>query len=537
VVELLATDAEVSVNPFRGTPVEGSMSEGEVPPAATSPTVTARTWQLARSAPRALRPVAVALQRLERATRPVPPELERALAHRWNELPDHVKTPAQALGRRMSGCEGTHGVFPRCNLACTPCYHSRDANRVRIDAAHTLAEVDGQMQLLRELRGPDQHAQLIGGEVTLLAPEDHAATLLAMRRHTRKPMSMSHGDFDYDYLRTLALDEDGRPRFAHLSFAGHFDSLMLGRRDVPRPRSEAELNPTRQRFCEMFERLEREHGVSHYLAHNMTVTPRNLGEVAQVIRDCRDYGFRMFSFQPAAFVGNPARWKEEYRAFTDNEVWAQVEAGAGCPLPTGAFQVGDPRCNRTVHGVFVGDRYVALLDPADARDLRVRDAYYDIFGGMDFNIARPLLLARLARALAPHPAAPGLAAGWARRFIARAGGLRALRRGPVRAVTFVMHSFMDASVVAPAWELTQAGRVADDPAVRAAQERLAACSYAMAHPDSGEIVPACVQHSVLDPQENARLATLLPLVRESGVTPNEAPTSVAQSADHAGESQ
>ena len=28
--------------------------------------------------------------------------------------------PGQALGRRTMGCEGTHGVFPRCDLACTP---------------------------------------------------------------------------------------------------------------------------------------------------------------------------------------------------------------------------------------------------------------------------------------------------------------------------------------------------------------------------------------------------------------------------------
>ena len=54
----------------------------------------------------------------------------------------------------------------------------------------------------------------------------------------------------------------------------------------------------------MFQRLEREHGVTHYLAHNMTVTPANIGQAAQVIRDCRDMGFRMFSFQPAAFIGN-----------------------------------------------------------------------------------------------------------------------------------------------------------------------------------------------------------------------------------------
>jgi len=57
----------------------------------------------------------------------------------------------------------------------------------------------------------------------------------------------------------------------------------------------------------------------------------------------------------------------------------------------------------------------------------------------------------------------------------------------------------------------QAGRVADDPTVRATQERLTACTYAMAHPETGELVPACVQHSVLDPGENERLRRLLPL--------------------------
>jgi len=34
----------------------------------------------------------------------------------------------------------------------------------------------------------------------------------------------------------------------------------------------------------------------------------------------------------------------------------------------------------------------------------------------------------------------------------------------------------------------------------------------MAHPDSGELVPACAQHSVLDPDENLRLRDELPLM-------------------------
>ncbi|MGH2805558.1 MAG: radical SAM domain-containing protein, partial [Thermoleophilaceae bacterium] len=250
------------------------------------------------------------LVRLDLATRPEHPDTDRALARRWAELPDAVRVPGQLLGTRTAGCEGTQGVFPRCNLACTPCYHSREANRVPTDGEHTVAEVGRQMAYLRATRGTGQHAQLIGGEVTLLGPRDHARALLTMERHGRKPMSMTHGDFDYDYLRELAIDADGRPRFRVLRFAAHFDSLMLGRRGVRRPRDERELNAHRRAFVAMFRRLRCEHGVRCDLAHNMTVTPRNLTQLAGVVGDCLDMGFGMFSFQPAARVGNQSRWRE-----------------------------------------------------------------------------------------------------------------------------------------------------------------------------------------------------------------------------------
>jgi hypothetical protein len=462
-----------------------------------------------------MRRLAARLRELEVATRPEHPDLAAALAARWAELPAHVKQPNQMLGRRMTGCEGTHGVFPRCNLACTPCYHAKEANRVPVDGDHTEREVDRQMALLRTLRGPGQHAQLIGGEVTLLGPEDHARALLAMRRHGRKPMSMTHGDFDYDYLEALALDpRTGRPRFEHLAFAGHFDSLMFGRRGIRRPRSEAELNPYRAAFCAMFERLRREHGVTSYLAHNMTVTPRNADEIPAVLRATRDMGFRMFSFQPAAYIGNEARWKDSYRDVSTDEIWRLIEDGAGGRLHFNAEQVGDVRCNRTAHGVNAGDRYVTLLDEDDPRDARALEDFVLAFGGMDFDAgAAALRAARAARAVARHPAVLRSGAAWALRLARRLGGVRAVLRDRPRAVTYVMHAFMDARDVKPAWELLQRGEVAADPAVRATQERLQACSYAMAHPESGALVPACAQHAVLDPLENLRLAHLLKLDR------------------------
>ena len=451
------------------------------------------------------------------ATRPVHPQTREALDRRWAELPEGVRTPAQTLGRHAVGCEGTHGVFPKCNLTCTPCYHSRDANQVRVDGSHTIAQVDRQLAFLRERRGPRAHAQLIGGEVSLLSPDDHAAALLAMRAHGREPMSMTHGDFDYAYLRRLVLGPDGRVRLRRVSFAAHVDSLMRGRRGLPRPRDEAELNPYRRQFATMFTRLRRELGVRSYLAHNMTVTPANLDQVAGVVTAVLPMGYQMMSFQPAAFLGDDRRWKEGYRQVDLDAVWAELERGAGVRLPHGGVQFGDPRCNRSAFGVLVSGHWVPLIDDASAADLAGRDRFYAHLGGVNFGGTPPALLAvKLARALARHPGDVAAALRYARALVTRCGGLavlaRAALRRQVRPMTFVVHAFMDAADVAPAWDLLQRGETSPDPRIAATQERLRACVYTMAHPDTGQLVPACAQHAVLDPGENAALRRLLPLV-------------------------
>ncbi|MGH9055652.1 MAG: radical SAM domain-containing protein [Acidimicrobiales bacterium] len=468
------------------------------------------------------RPAPGWLARVERVTRPVADGTRDAFARRWAELPAHIRTDAQTLGRAAVGCEGTHGVFPRCNFTCTPCYHSADANRVRVDGAHTLAQVDAQMAHLERERGPHGHAQLIGGEVSLLDPDDHAAALLVMRDYGREPMSFTHGDFDYDYLERLALGPDGRPRFKRLSFAGHFDTTMRGRRGLRRPRTEAELNGYRQAFCDLFTRLRKEHGVRFFLAHNMTVTPSNVEEIPRLVRDCRTMGFNMLSFQPAAFVGDERRWREDYRSLDPDHIWAKIEEGAGATLPFRVLQTGDERCNRGAIGYYVGERWFPVLDD-DPADLAVRDVFYAHLGGIHWHAKPALLALRLARVLARRPQLVSVGAGWLRRRVRRAGGprvvLAALVRGQVVPMTFVMHRFMHAEDVRPAWEMLQRGEMSDDPRIKETQERLQACFYAMAHPETGEIVPACVQHAVLDPAENVALAQLLPLPRRRRTAP------------------
>ena len=457
------------------------------------------------------------LHDLNEKTKPVDAATRAALNRRWNELPEAVQTPAQTLGRFGIGCEGTHGVFPKCNFACAPCYHSTDANRVRVDGEHTLREIEKQMALLESSRAPHAHAQLIGGEVTLLSPEDHAAALDVMRRHGREPMSFSHGDFDYDYLEQLAVRGDGTRRFKRISFALHIDSTMKGRRGIRRATSEEQLNPFRAQAVEMFDRLRREHGVRSYLAHNVTVTPDNVDQIPGIVRSSRTLGFGMFSFQPAAFVGDDRRWRSDYSKLDPDQVWQRIEEGAGSRLPYRVFEVGDTRCNRTAWGFYVGDDWFSFINDLDPKDLKARDALLEHLGGVHFSAPRHLLALRLTRAAICHPPLLLTALGWLRRTVRRAGGLGRLMKDHPRPTTFVMHRFMHAADVQPAWALLERGQMSSDPRILETQERLLACSYAMAHPETGKLIPACVQHGVLDPDENVALATLLPLPRRRDV--------------------
>ena len=88
-----------------------------------------------------------------RAAWPVDPGFAAALARRWAELPETARTPGQVLGRHAVGCEGTHGVFPRCNLACTPA--TTPATQTRSGStAHTPSPRSGRMRLLRDRPPP-----------------------------------------------------------------------------------------------------------------------------------------------------------------------------------------------------------------------------------------------------------------------------------------------------------------------------------------------------------------------------------------------
>jgi hypothetical protein len=242
----------------------------------------------------------------------------------------------------------------------------------------------------------------------------------------------------------------------------------------------------------------------------MTVTPENLAQVAEVTASLLVTPFDMLSFQPAAYIGDERRWSEDYSEISIDAVWNEIESGVESKLPWRAIQFGDPRCNRSMVAIQIKDSLSPLLDPENSKDLVVRDLFLKHFSGMIIGGSSPhILITKILRRLTRHPGVIFPFSGFIVRTICGSGGLlhvlRAMAKGQIKFKTFVVHNFMDAADVKPAWEMMEKGETSQDPKIQETQERLRACIYTMSHPETNRLIPACVQHSVLDPGENLQL--------------------------------
>ncbi len=164
------------------------------------------------------------------AARPAPGHRRRP----WGSMPSAVRAPTESF---------RSAIWP-APRATTPGTRTGWRSAASTPAARSASR----WRCFRRIRGPRAHAQLIGGEVTLLPADDHAATLKLMR--DARPRADEH---DTRRLRLRLPHRASRSartadrRFDRLSFAGHFDMLMFGRRGIERPPDEASLNPYRKR--------------------------------------------------------------------------------------------------------------------------------------------------------------------------------------------------------------------------------------------------------------------------------------------------
>ena len=148
---------------------------------------------------------------LERRTRPVDHRFAAALERRWAELPEVARTPARCSAATGWAARAPTGCSRAAIWPAPPATTRAGPTGCASTAPTPSTEVEAQMRLLHEQRGPWAHAQLIGGEVTPARPRRPRRGARDDARWGREPMSMTHGDVDEDRIRRLALDaRDGR---------------------------------------------------------------------------------------------------------------------------------------------------------------------------------------------------------------------------------------------------------------------------------------------------------------------------------------
>lgn len=398
--------------------------------------------------------------------RPVFPESRALLAANWRDLSPALQTPRQMLGRQGNGCGATIGAMPRCDFACRGCYLGEEANKIPADSVET---IKAQMRALRPKLGPAGNLQLTDGEVTLRPVGDVVELLRYARTLDLIPMLMTHGDSFRrrpELLETLVRDGG----LTEVSI--HVDTTQRGRVGPWRnPTSEAALNPLRAEFGQMLRDVRARTGINVRAATTMTITPENIGGVADVVRWLSEHpdDFFMISFQPIAQVGRTedglgdsvdveALWREIARGLYGNSSDESVQR-----LLSGQKWLGHPGCNRFVHGVMAQRQATSPLvasastfhpvrQETDVADLERVDGFLHRFGGISFRrdarltaVARVVgMVARAPRFFARHVAP--YAWNWLDRFAPGApwSALRDLTTGRLKAhgFLFVSHHFM-----------------------------------------------------------------------------------------------
>ncbi|NJL27165.1 MAG: hypothetical protein HC897_04390, partial [Thermoanaerobaculia bacterium] len=313
---------------------------------------------------------------------PIPPEMQALLAARWRELPDDLKLPHQTLGRQLVHCGYTMGAA-YCSFGCTHCYLPRNANRVPIPS---LDEMKAQIDANRRLMGATGGLQITGGDVVdAYWQNDRADELVEIVRYAHaagvQPMLMTHGQVlleNPDYLARLVRVGGLR------KLAIHIDVTQAGRPGFPirELESESDLHPLRERFVDLLFDVRRRTGVSLHAAHTVTVTERNLGSIAEILRwliadPRRIDAFRMVSFQTEAAVG---RTRFSVQPVTPESTWSEVCAGVGRELARDNLLVGHPECsNFTTLLALYPERRVIDLIPADPATRAYATAFLETF--------------------------------------------------------------------------------------------------------------------------------------------------------------
>jgi hypothetical protein len=429
---------------------------------------------------------------------PINGEKQALLRKRWNSLPSELRTPNQLAGRHLTHCGFTTGAS-YCSFRCTHCYLPANANEVPIPS---LAELKEQIDANRRFQGPGGGLQITGGDVAdAYWRSGRQDELIEIVRYAvgvgLVPMLMTHGQTLLEHPEFLeALVIDGGLR----QVAVHIDMTQAGRHGYPiaRIKTEKDLHPVREAFTDLARDIRERIGAPLQLAHNCTVTERNIASIPDVVRwfladPGRSRIWRILSFQPEA---NTGRTLFSQTPVTPAGVWQKICDGMGLKLDGSAYIGGHPDCNQGTTLLIERrrGRYLPLF-PNDEKTKRLFAEILATLGAIstittDADAGASLLPYRVGGAFARHPK---LALRSLVRVLALVASgriplpfLHAIATGRAQTINIGTHNFMDASRVAKA---------ADDPVTLA---RLGACVFkgAVKNRATGEweAVPMCTMN-------------------------------------------
>jgi uncharacterized radical SAM superfamily Fe-S cluster-containing enzyme len=330
----------------------------------------------------------------------------------------------QQMGMRWPvGCVALE-VTQRCNLDCTLCYLSENAEAVPDVALEELfRRIDG----IREHYGPNTDVQVTGGEPTLRRRDELVAIVRRVRERGLRPTLMTNGRRATREL-LCALAEAGL-----VDVAFHVDTTQ----QLEGCASESDLNALRAKY------LDRVRGLPLSVMFNTTVHDGNFAEIPEVVRFFRANAGRVrtASFQVQAQTGRGVH--EKAGVITLEDVAAQIERGAGTSLNFRGSLIGHPRCNRyalclaangALHDALDDARFVERLQPATAHLVLDR-------------VERARTVRAFLGWLAAHPRTWAGVAKWTLRKAWQMKADLAAARGRVQTLSFIVHGFMDAAAL------------------------------------------------------------------------------------------
>jgi molybdenum cofactor biosynthesis enzyme MoaA len=329
----------------------------------------------------------------------------------------------QAMGRRWPiGCVALE-ITQRCNLDCTLCYLSENAEAVR---DIPLSDLFRRIDAIARLYGPGTDVQVTGGDPTLRQGDELIQIVARIREKGMQPSLFTNGiRLKRDLLEDLV--EAGL-----VDVAFHVD-MTQQRKGYG---SEAELNQVRLDY------IERARGLPLSVFFNTTVFDGNVDQIPEVVAFFVRHSdvVRMASFQLQADTGRGSQGRRS-REISIESLQGRIEAGAKAKITFDAVQAGHAGCNRygmslvangRVHDLFDNKVFIERLLSASA--------------GLTFDRTNPrAVIAGLLGWFVRHPGLWPAGAGWGLGKLRRMAWDLAAARGRVNKLSFFIHDFMDAS--------------------------------------------------------------------------------------------